>query len=831
LEADPLDEAALRSYMSSLAHAGQPKHARQAYRDYVARLAADLGLAPGADLVAFHDSLGAPALALASAPKSAAPPNDSFVGRAVELRRIAALLSQDDCRLLCVVGPGGVGKTRLARRVIEELDSAFEDGAVFVPLEDITAAADLAGRLARELGITLKGRGEALEQVIEFLRERRMLLVLDNFEQLATDASILERLLVACPRLRLVVTSRVRLALAAEWLLPLDGLPCPEDEDRDRIEAFDAVRLFVRAAQRVQPALVPAAEASAIVAICNQVEGLPLALELAAAWTRVLSCAAIAAELRHGTELLHAADTTQPARHASMEVVFDHSWRLLGDVERNALARLSVFGGGFSPEAARAVAAAPLPVLGALADKSLLRKEQSRLYLHPLVQQFAEERLRDATSGGEADAAHASYFHRLLGQLQSATASGDRAALDRIDEEFENCRRAWVWSMNSGRAEMLAGCSRTLLDYWDYRGRFQGGLTLIRQAIDGTVARADAALKALLLSRAAHLEYRLDRYTEAEAHAQEVLATTNRSRDRDARLQALHVLGTCAFRFGGWEDARRYFKLRLDSSSPEEHAHSLAVTLDHLALIEKRLGSYAEALRLSLQSLEQHRRLGDSAGEALCLSNLGSLEIEMHESQAAESHLREGLAICERDGLVSTRGFILSNLADVAFQSGDLAAAEAHANQAMETAALTGNRLVAVAMRARLASIALRRGNLDVARSALVESLARAIELPSPPMMLDSVLQFAELLEAQGETSSARSVLEIASEHPATTQQVRSAIRAIQARLPEATGDAGTRIPVLNFDELVGRIVSEASLAHAPLIATLRTAPLTATLA
>ncbi len=376
-------------------------------------------------------------------------------------------------------------------------------------------------------------------------------------------------------------------------------------------------------------------------------------------------------------------------------------------------------------------------------------------------------------------------------------------------------------------ADLLPRSLATLLEFWDYRGRFQEGLTLFRQTIDGRVAQANPALRALLLSRAAHLEYRLDRYAEAQAHAEEVLSM-QKGRDDAARAQALNVLGTCALRLGRWDDARRYFKLRLESALPEEQAHSFAVTLDHLALIEKRLGRYADALRLSLQSLKQHRRLGDTAGEALCLSNLGSLEIEMNELHAAEAHLREGLAICERDGLVSTRGLILSNLADVAFLAGDLTAAETHAQQAIEVATLIGNRLLAAATHGRRASIALRRGNLAVARAALVESLARAIELPSPPMMLDSVLQFAELLEAQGEVAGARAVLAIAAAHPATTQQVRTAIRAMQARLPEAAGDPGVK-SLLGFDDLVIRVVAEAGLGHAPLIDTLRAASRTVT--
>ncbi len=226
--------------------------------------------------------------------------------------------------------------------------------------------------------------------------------MLDNFEQIVDAAPMLERLLAACPHVKAVVTSRVRLNLASEWLLPLEGLPYPEDEDREQLESFDAARLFVRSARRVRPDLMPAAEASAIIDICRQVEGLPLALELAAAWTRVLSCAAIAHELRHGMELLQAADSTRPARHASIDDVFEQSWRLLTDIERDVLARLSVFHGSFMPEAARAVGGVPLPVLAALVDKSLLQRTARDAGCIPWCSSSPPARLEE---GGDAGAA------------------------------------------------------------------------------------------------------------------------------------------------------------------------------------------------------------------------------------------------------------------------------------------------------------------------------------------------------------------------------------------------------------------------------------------
>lgn len=821
LDADPLDEAALRARMSWLARGGQSARARQVYREFVERLAEDLGLAPGAELRALHDSLGTAVWSPAASASTPSPkPDSDFIGRTVELRRIGALLAQDDCRLICLMGPGGVGKTRLAQRAMHEFASRFSDGVAFVQLEDISSSSELGGRLARELRVGLAGSDEPLDQVVEFLRGRQVLLVFDNFEQLAADASVLEKLLQACAGLKIIVTSRVRLAVSSEWLMPVEGLPCPEIEDQDRFEAFDAVRLFVQAAQRVEPALVPAVEAASIVDICRQLEGLPLALQLAAAWTRVLSCDAIAAGLRQGSELLRTVDAAHPARHASIEVVFEQSWRLLSAIERDALSRLSVFHGGFSAEAARAITGASLLVLGALADKSLLRKDGARIFIHPLVQQLAALRLGNGEACESTERAHALYFHRQLAQRRHDVENGDREALQWVDTEFENCRAAWRWSVAHQATDALTKSTPTLLHFSDHLGCFEEGLSFLRDTLESQCAQTDPKLAALLLAAAAHLEYRLDRYGDAQATAARALAAS-RPGDHDTQLQCLKVLGSCSLRLGQHADARRYFRQALQQATASVDPHNAAAMLDNLALVEKAMGHYAEALRLSIRSLVQHQRLGDFAGEALCMNNLAVQYLDKHEYESAGAHLRQGLAICERHGLVSTRGLILANLTEFAIKTGDHHLAEAYAKRALEVAEATGNRAVACFLKLQFVHLAVQRGDLTAARSDLGSSLEIAVAIGRPYLMLAGLACFAEILAAQGEMECARLVLAFAADHPSMTAQGRDEMRARLAQWRPAAS-AKSPLPELELDELVHRIVVENNIAHAPLIATLR---------
>ncbi|MFO1271214.1 MAG: tetratricopeptide repeat protein [Rubrivivax sp.] len=734
------------------------------------------------------------------------------------------LLARDECRLLCLVGPGGVGKTRLARRAFQLLAPAVADAAVFVALEDAETAAQFGQRLAQAAGVagTAQQR-DPLAAAVEAWRTRRLLLVLDNFEQLTPQAPLLDRLLQQCPRLKLVVTSRLRLGLASEWSMPVEGLPWPDAEDGDRIEAFDAVRLFVRAARRVEPGFSAAGESAALVDICRQVAGLPLALELAAAWVRVLSCEEIARELRQGTELLRAADPAHPARHASIDTVFEQSWRRLGEAERQVLARLSVFHGGFTVETARAVAGASLPVLGALADKSLLARERLRMQLHPLVQQLAAQRLDQAGARAATEDAHAAFFQRWLQQLAPAAERGEREALQAIDTEFENGRRAWAVGAARGRAAALLSALPTLRHYVEDRARFEDGLAMMREALHSRAGESDAGLRACLLAGVARMQLRLARYAEAQASAAAALDAATGPAEREARYEAHSVLGGCALALGHSAEARQAYQRALALAKARARAGEIGSTLDNLALCEKRLGHYERALALKQEALAQHRRHGDHARLAVCLNNLGSLCTFMDEDDAARAHLREALALSERHGHVSSRAFVLSNLVELALKSGDDEGAREHAERALGAAREAHLLTLQAWLQVQRGRLAARRGELDTARAALAEAAAQTLALDVQSVKSAVLLGFAELLEAQGRAGAARRLLAYAADEAALSVPDRDELRAAWARRA-ALGRADPPWPAIGLPELLQRIADEAPQAHAPLLGQLQEA-------
>lgn len=453
LALDPWQEEAHRQMMALLAQLGERSAALAQYETCRRLLREEFGVEPMAETMAFYRrirAIGAPR------PHNLAAPVTSFVGRAAELALLASRLADPRCRLLTILGPGGVGKTRLALEAAsaakEQINDAFLDGVYFVSLLAVCSASALAAAVAPAIGCPLSPGADPQAELLRYLRDRELLLVLDGFEHLVGEAGCLTILLEHAPRVKLLVTSQQRLNLAGEWPLELGGLPYASLGTTAGVETYDATQLFLQRARQADPAFAPATlDTQAITFICELVEGLPLAIELAASWVKAMRCLEIAQAVESGLDVLTAFQRDLPTRHRSIQATFEHSWRLLSTVERQALRRLAVFRGGFTRESAERVAGADWALLTALVDKSLLRRARSGRYeMHGLLRLFAAERLAEApTEGDDVRARHAChYLGEFMAQRFAESRDGmQREALEGFREEFGNVQAAWAWAI------------------------------------------------------------------------------------------------------------------------------------------------------------------------------------------------------------------------------------------------------------------------------------------------------------------------------------------------------------------------------------------------
>jgi predicted ATPase/DNA-binding SARP family transcriptional activator len=451
LEVDPLDESAMAALLAADRALGRTAEAAADYRRYAVRLVEQLGVEPSQSLRSLLDAspAGAPLAARPAVP--ALRDEGAFIGRRHELAELGALLARPECRCITILGPGGTGKSSLARRALPGVAGAHPGGSLWVELQDLVNEAQLTDRLARALSLDIGDSQDPVAAIALRVGGLATLLVLDNAEHLDGLPALLDRLLTAAPALRLLVTSRARLHGHFEWVLPLAGLAVPDEDSRDADAAihFDAVRLFDARASTAQRGFRLESHLQPVIEIVEAVAGMPLAIELAASWVRLLPPTEIARELRLSLDLLERdpASRAQPARpeHVSMTAVLERAWQLLAPQERQALLALSVFRGGFTRVAAQRVAGVPLPLLSALVDKSLLTVDETgRFSMHPLVAAYAAAGLQaDAPREEAVRTAHAEYFAQHLGALQ-AHAYGDQRLLSAgVASEAANGQAAW----------------------------------------------------------------------------------------------------------------------------------------------------------------------------------------------------------------------------------------------------------------------------------------------------------------------------------------------------------------------------------------------------
>jgi predicted ATPase/DNA-binding SARP family transcriptional activator len=710
LEIAPWDENAHRERMRLLALDGQWSAAHNQYVICRRYLQEELGVTPSPETVALFETIrqgekGKSRLALLNPPARQNLPASPtpFVGRDTELTELHDLLVDPHQQLVTLLGPGGIGKTRLAIEAAREQVGLFSDGVFFVPLASTTSGEALLPAMAEALSYTFperEGSGDEgdqslftqrKKQFISYLRGKDMLLVLDNCEQLFTQpqpeaADLLGDILGAAPDIVILATSRQRLNLHQEYLYPLDGLAYPRSASvsSQPPESYSAVDLFVRCARRVQHNFVLGEEQQrAVIRICQLLDGLPLGVELAAAglWTR--SCAEIAAELSRSLDGLSSAAVNIPERHRSLYGAFEVSWQLLSAEEQIVFSRLSVFHGGFTTEAAQQVADASANQLSALVDKSLVRRDATgRFEQHEAIRQFAAEKLAtypraDLGSTQELHAQHAHYYAAFLARRGEALKGLQQTqTLHELARDMDNLRDAWVWLAEHGECSEIATCADSLYQLYNIRSRFREGIDLFSEATRRLAEEPSAVqCSGSVLARLGALSERVGEYEQARAALESSRALFERLNDAaeatGAALTAaelafcLLTLSNLAQQSGDYGTGLRQAQEGLALCQKSGDAHGEARALFMIGKAYYRLGQIAEARQVLDASLALGREIGSPRSLVGPLNSLADVLCHTGEYASARQLFEEGLVISRSLGDQYNTGMLLNNLGTI----------------------------------------------------------------------------------------------------------------------------------------------------------------------
>jgi predicted ATPase/DNA-binding SARP family transcriptional activator/Tfp pilus assembly protein PilF len=774
LRIDPFCEAALLAFGRASMALGQHARGMQALQRHRERLAAEFGIEPPAGLrelaAQLIESISRSNVVRPSTPRAPAPPASGFLGRRIELAQLQQSMLQAACRVLTLTGPGGVGKSSLARAALGAMtEPHFEGAAWWVALDDLNDVAQLPGRIASLLALDLSGSAEPLQQIVSRLAPRPALLVLDNSEHLEGLVTVLATLLAGCPALKILNTSRSRLSLPGEWLQPLEGLPLP-DADEVELEVLmsnDAVRLFDTRARAASPSFDLGRHAADVVGLLHAVEGLPLAIELSASWVRLLPVREIVLELAASPDLLNAqaGGGSGEVRHAaaprdrSMRASFAHSWQMLTPGERDSLAQLAQLPGPFGRHMALQAAQSPLPVLAALSDKSLLRTDgQGRFSLHPLIRQCTLERAAEQSLDVEAlRSRHIAYMAKRLERYDDLRRLSTREALIEFEGELTHARAAWQWSIERREPDFVSRSALALMFYFETRGLWQEGLAMLARA--GTSfdvsTRAGARATAVASRCLALLQFRAGHLDDADASARRAIKLTSHGGDGRVAKASLNILGLSLWRRGRFTPALHVFEQALRRAKMDGDQLGAATYMGNAGLVEKSLGRYDDALTHCTEAVSLHRRIENPRGVVSQLNNVATIHHARRDWAAALPPLEEALRLCERHEFESLRSMFVVNIGIMHYELGDHVAAQRWLDRGLADVQQRGDRGVEATTLQALARLSIARGQNDAARKHLGSALTIANALNSPALQLPVVSIHAKLLRQAGQVQEA----------------------------------------------------------------------------
>lgn len=658
-----------------------------------------------------------------------------FVGREVEQSSLTALAQGNDTRLVTLTGPGGTGKTRLSIHVGRSLAHAFPDGVWIADLSNISDARLVPSAIAAALQINEAGGTSVTDLLIAHLKGRRLLLVLDNFEQVTAAAPIVSRLLSEAPAIRLFVTSRTRLRLAGEQEFPVPPLSIPDASEsrRDELERHSAIALFVQRASAAKPEFALNDDnAEKIAAICRHLDGLPLAIELAAARIRLLPPAAMLSRLENRFAFLSGGPTDLPDRQRTMYGAIAWGHNLLDDDERALFARLSVFAGGFTLDAAEEAGGAKgdtLDLLASLVDKSFVRQDaasdgEPRFSLLETIRDFGHDRLAEAGAVAETRETHARHYARLAHRAEEASKESQVAWLDILDREHQNMRLALGWALEQSDAREALRIAGSLWWFWYLRGHYTEGRRWLGRALARDPSKKLPA-RARALTGAGVMAFLQCDYDEAAALLEESVDLSRVTGDLRNRAQALQFLGSVARERGDYDHAIDLHQFALTIFGELGDSTGVARSLNYVGFASWLKGDFERASTVCGETLATFNASRDGEGSSWSLLNLAAVALYLGNYEIGMKLAKQSLAAAREARFQEGIAWALDILGRLSRHRADLDRGEAFLRLSLEHHFELGDRWRTASVLEALAGYAVERGRNE--RAATIFGAARAL--------------------------------------------------------------------------------------------------------
>jgi len=845
IQLDPLWEKAHRQMMLLLAHSGQRSAALAQYETCVHVLYEELGVEPEEETDELYERIKAGDLvetpAEQSTPHNLPAQHSVFVDRPEELQTILSQLESPKCRLLTLVGPGGVGKTRLAVEAAHQLLPEFPDGVYFVPFAKAISSDEILNTIANVLGLTFKRNMSPRDALENHLTDRSILIVLDSFEWLLPGAAVLSDILAFSKDTKLLITSRERLNLREEWVESIMSLNIPPDDGENLIE-FASVQLFVQTAQQIKTDFAVEDNLQSIAEICRIVGGLPLAIELAASWVRMLTCEQIIIEIQQGLDFLTSSLRNIPERHSSVRAVFESVWRMLSEQGQRIFRQLSIFEGGFTPDAARAVTEGSLLELSALVDKSLLHPGDGRYRMHALLRQFADEKLDEyPEERQQVELRHSEFFAQYLARREGLLIrEGADDTYREVILDAENIQRAWFYALSTGNLELINVFLRPLFQIYFVQSDFVTGEKTFQMAAEQLSAPGSgfqlAKARALLLQGTC--QEALNKYEAAKEAVEEAYPILVENDEAWEMQLALRCYGRVAYATGDYTSAQHYFELARGILEQSDEPLNLVAVLLRLSDVATVLGQYSEARDLLEEclfildgtgsehnqmrflitlgdvnlklgnvddayknfelALEQTRTLQARTSEAVALVSLGRAEYALGNYDAAREYCQQSITICDEIHNLWGKAFALMYLSRIARAVGDYSEARFLINAGMKISDQIGSFSLQPSLRCDVSKLAALMGEMDRARENAAIALETAKSTGSMPMVLSAILTNAMVLCELGDHQRAYDQTMYVINSPVIDYETLQEAEALRARLE---GEGVSQVET-NFEEM-----------------------------